>query len=174
MIDANAELQTFLSHWFEGSTGFIELRLMANGKAQSYFYDSISKIPIEKALSAKPNVYFGVSTRRDKNGSKGHISEVPGLWQDLDGVDYLTGEDQKRAKEIVDKGEGKGKWKDNPQILTPEEFIELMGLVEEGKGLALKALNELPPHLQPTLSTADLSNRYRKRLPGILEVSRTH
>ncbi|MGE5446708.1 MAG: hypothetical protein ACM3SR_19270 [Ignavibacteriales bacterium] len=150
MINENPELQSFLSHWFKGSTGLIELRLVANGKAKSYFYDSISQIPIEKALSAKPNVYFGVSTRRNENGSKEGVSEVPGLWQDLDGIDYLTGEKQRRARELVDKAEGKGKWKDSPQILTPEEFIELMGLVEPGKDLALKALFELPPHLQPT------------------------
>lgn len=152
MGEPGETLKHFLSHWFEGSTGAIRFLLLANGedKGKPYFYDSISEVPIKSTLSVKSNVYFNVSTLSDKNGTKDAISEVCGLWQDLDGKDYLKDKKHERAAELSDKGEGKGKWEKNPQTLSHDEFTELMGLIEKGKGVALSALNKVPSHLKPS------------------------
>lgn len=147
-------LKSFFSNWFDGSTDLIRLLRLATGEAKGSpsFYESVSEIPIHSLLSDKLtcNVYFNVTTLREKNGRKETVSEIPGIWADMDGKAYLTGKKCDRAKELCDRGEGKGKWEGNPQTLTPEEFTRLMGLIEEGKANALDALNKLPLHLQPT------------------------
>ncbi len=144
------KLQNFLNYWFEGAEGLIELRLIDNSKVESYFYDSISKIPLTKMLNGNTNVYFGVSTRKHQRGTKEDVSEIAGLWQDLDAIDFLLNESKELTKGLLDKGEGKGKWKNNPQFLTKDEFNELMHLIEEGKTLAFNSLDKLPKFLKPT------------------------
>lgn len=152
--DTGEALKGFLVNWFDGSTDLIRLLLLASGESEGIpsFYNSPSEIPVKSLLNGEveSNVYFNVSTLKERNGTREAVSEIHGLWADLDGKYYLTGKKRERAKELCDKGEGKGKWETNPQTLIPEEFVELMGLIEEGKAVALNTLNQLPPQLQPT------------------------
>jgi len=64
--------------------GFINLRFLPSAKNLFIQSLEIDSIPSILESQEKQNCYFGVATRRDGDGSKGGIAEIPSLWCDVD------------------------------------------------------------------------------------------
>ncbi len=79
----------FFDPIFGQAKGLIEIRCLPS-RDQLF---SRNKLEIEKFIQNHigENVYFGVSTRKDKDGSKAGVLEVPALWADIDWKDLPGG-----------------------------------------------------------------------------------
>lgn len=79
----------FFDPIFGQAKGLIEIRCLPS-RDQLF---SRNNLEIEKFIQNHigENVYFGVSTRKDKDGSKAGVFEIPALWADIDWKDLPGG-----------------------------------------------------------------------------------
>ena len=90
----------FLEILFSDLNGsYIEIRSWHNNtkKIHQQFCRSIDEINIE-GLIKDHNIYFGACLRTIKEGNKKSVKEVPCLWTDLDGKDYIGGKEEAFVK----------------------------------------------------------------------------
>ena len=66
------------------SQGSINLRFLPSGKNLFLSLSEIDSIPEILDANQRENVHFGVATRKDGDGTKQGIIEIPSLWIDLD------------------------------------------------------------------------------------------
>ena len=64
-------------------TGQIELRALPSGKRQFINLDTMSGIEVFCDINKQENMFFGVGLRNG-GGTKEHITEIPGVWCDVD------------------------------------------------------------------------------------------
>jgi hypothetical protein len=96
----------FLSYLFKEASGYIELRGIKQGRV---FYRNF--VPVNKistlSLPGVNDIFFGVCTRKDKQGTKEFIQDVVALWVDIDSTDGLSGLDRVLTPTLIVKS-GKG------------------------------------------------------------------
>lgn len=79
-----------LKEWFSQSEGYVEFRLLGDGKKDIRFIavedltETLLVDLIEKGKQEQFNVYYGVTTRKTKSGTEADVFHVPGLWLDID------------------------------------------------------------------------------------------
>lgn len=97
------ENKRFLSTVFAGTVGLIELLALdkdAEGVASQIFTNDIGEICQEvERLRDVANLYFGVTTKKDKSGNKDSSFEIVGFYADIDFRDFKGGEAE--AREIL-------------------------------------------------------------------------
>jgi hypothetical protein len=77
----------FLSRFFAGTEGYIEIRAFDQSeKIRRWFNRSPQNIAarIEECLREGLDVYFGCATRDGDGGGKANCKEIVALWADLD------------------------------------------------------------------------------------------
>src|SRR5262245_19911338 len=82
---------------FGNTKGNIEIRCLPS-RSQLFSRGKQEILSFIKA-HLHENVYFGVCTRRDRDGSKDGVLELPALWADIDFKDLAGGENE--AREVV-------------------------------------------------------------------------
>lgn len=88
---------SFFVPLFAKTKGNIEIRCFPS-RSQLFSRDKKEITSFIKA-HLHENVFFGVCTRRDRDGSKRGVLEVPAIWADVDFKDYPGGELE--AREVV-------------------------------------------------------------------------
>ncbi|MBX0359158.1 hypothetical protein [Halobacillus sp. Nhm2S1] len=90
-MSSNMSNYSFLNFWFQGTTGFIEVRIMKGSQMNDRRFIEVEDLEehlvhrlIETGSVSNTNVYFGVTTRGQKEGKEKNIKDVPGLWVDID------------------------------------------------------------------------------------------
>lgn len=73
--------------------GFINLRFLPSKENKFIPISEINSIPSILKSHENQNCYFGIATRRDGDGSKEGIVEIPALWNDIDIVKGSSGYD---------------------------------------------------------------------------------
>jgi hypothetical protein len=85
-------LETFFSMLFKDTNGYIELRpINLQGRVHDILFSKDIEGLVQHCfqLRKESNVYFGVTTRRDKgSGKKENVLEVTAFWADMDFKDY--------------------------------------------------------------------------------------
>ena len=89
IADASADVnQTdrhqFLSTWFSGCAGDIEIRILPAGKQGFFPIDDLQGIDAYASKFISTNVFFGVATRNGNAGTKANVLNLPGAWADVD------------------------------------------------------------------------------------------
>ena len=80
------DVVSFLKFLYERCEGgFINLRLLPSAKSLFVPLPEIDSIPAILKSHKKENVYFGACTRKDGDGTKAGIVQIPFLWLDKDG-----------------------------------------------------------------------------------------
>ena len=87
-------ITVFLTQWFEGCGGRIELRAFCGTEVERKFFPMSEISEIARWAERRPDwdVYFGVCPRRDtSSGSEKNLIDLPGLWVDFDFKDFEAG-----------------------------------------------------------------------------------
>ncbi len=84
----------FLSTWFLGCSGFIELRAFRGVEVERKFFsmNHVAKVSEWTAKHSDWNIFFGAVPRKDtSSGSEKNLIDLPGLWVDCDFKDFPGG-----------------------------------------------------------------------------------
>lgn len=148
----------FLIPLFNNCPGNIEIRCLPS-RLQLFSRD-FTEITAFVADHIDQNIFFGVGTRKDHDGSKAGVSHLPALWADLDYKTYPKGETE--AMEIVEN------FKPAPAILVKSGHgLHLYWIFDRPLPADLaveKYLKVIAKRLNADAATTDVSRVMR--LPG--------
>lgn len=87
----NNQKKNVLNDWFSQSEGFVEFRLIGAKGIKEQCFIAVEDLTeafinqlIVKGEEEQLNVYYGVTTRKNKSGKEADVLHVPGLWLDID------------------------------------------------------------------------------------------
>jgi len=125
----------FGPYYAEGREGYIEIRLIREGMARSYFFRSLDTLLRRSFQSPRAHTYYGILPRERREGRKDAVKWLLALWADLDAKNFPEGKESAwealRAFElapsgIVDSGHGlQALW-----FLKEPELVQDPGQVE--------------------------------------------
>ena len=87
----------FFSSLYKGCNGTINIRVLPDGENLFIPLSKIGSIPTIKKKFKDKDIFFGVATRIESDGTKAGIKEIPALFVDLD----LNGRPRKKVWERV-------------------------------------------------------------------------
>jgi len=83
--------------------GFINVRLISNGKARNRFFPDITAAAAAcESFASSENVYVGVCPRREQSGKADAVMSAPGLWTDIDVGDGKGHPDKRAALDALE------------------------------------------------------------------------
>ncbi|GEM_PF-1067983 len=137
----------FGPYYGRGMRGFIEIRVIGEKGAKSYFFRGLAPFKTKRFEARTHHTFYGLLPRERKEGRKEAVKWILGLWADLDAKNFPGGKEEAwrnlrtfslRPSVIVDSGHGlQALWLlREPEAIENPEFIEgyLAGLTKELKG----------------------------------------